>query len=164
MDKPPRRWSLRLKLTLLLVGLVTASILGASALHGWFALRALTEDVRGRAAAIASQVAYGISAQELADPAMLSLEIRNILAARASLRWLDVYANTPQGLVLLASTRRPSLSAPPDLARQAVAERRTLTAPAPPNGEEAWVAAAPVIFDRVPRAVVALALSHEGAE
>jgi signal transduction histidine kinase len=152
------------KLTLLLVSLVTASILGASALHGWFALRALTEDLRGRAAAIASQVAFGISTpQELGNRDLLALELRNILAARPTLRWIEVYAASPAGPVLMTSTRKPPPPAPPPLAERSIAERRTLTAPGTSAVDEAWLAAAPIYLADAPAGAVALAMSPEGA-
>jgi hypothetical protein len=55
-----KHWSLRLKMIVLVVGLVTGSSLAASAVHGWLAFSALKDEVRGRAAGIASEIAYGI--------------------------------------------------------------------------------------------------------
>jgi hypothetical protein len=64
-----KAWSLRTKSTLLVVGLTTAGIFLASALHHRFALRALKEDVRTRAAYVATEIAFGITTKaELDDP------------------------------------------------------------------------------------------------
>jgi signal transduction histidine kinase len=156
-------WSLRLKLTALLVALVTASILGASAVHRWFALRALTADVQVRAAAIASQFAYSVSSpQELANRDALALEIRNILKARPTLRWVEVYAAEAAGPALIASTIPPGHGAA--LARRAMTERRTVTEAGAAGRDEAWVAAAPIYLSDSPAGAVALAMSHEGAQ
>jgi signal transduction histidine kinase len=160
-----RPWSLRLKLTALLVGLVTASILGASAVHRWFALRALTADVQVRAAAIASQFAYSVSSpHELADRDALALEIRNILKARPTLRWVEVYAAEAAAPAVIASTGQPGHGAALALVRRALTERRTVTAAGTAERDEAWLAAAPIYLDDTPAGAVALAMSHEGAQ
>jgi signal transduction histidine kinase len=161
---PMGPWSLRLKIIALAVGLVTGSILLASAIHGWLAFRALKEDVRTRASAVASQVASGIStAQELGDAELLALEIRNILAARPSLRWLEVYADGRGELRPVTSSRRPPPSRPPDLVVRAFSEGRALTAAGAAGGGEAWIAAAPIFVGGTKAGVVALAISLEGA-
>ncbi len=159
-----RAWSLRLKIIALVVGLVTGSILVASAVHGWIAFRALKEDVRTRAAAIASQVAFGMTtAPELADRDLLSQGLRNIRAARPTLRWLDVYAAGPDGLRPVASSREAPPARPPALVSRAFAEARALTAAGTAGGDEAWLAAAPITIAGRKAGVVALAISLEGA-
>src|SRR5574341_2295298 len=140
-----RHWSLRWKIAVLVVGLTVGSSLAASAVHGWLAFRALKEEVRARAAAVASDITFGITTpQELANRDLLLLEIRNIMAARPTLQWLDIYARSPDGLVLVASSREPAPPRPPDLVAQAFAEARTVTAAGTAAGREAWLAAAPV--------------------
>jgi two-component system NtrC family sensor kinase len=157
--------SLRFKITALVVGLVTGSILVASVIHGWFALRALRDDVRARAAAIASQAAFGISTvEELSRRDLLGMEIRNILTARPALRWLEVYADGPGGLRLVASSRRPLPTHPPGLAAQAFTEGRTFTTAGTADGAEVWLAAAPIYIGGATAGAVALAMSQEGAE
>ena len=160
-----RSWPLRVKITVLLVGLVTGSILMASTIHGWLALRALREDVRGRAAGIASQMAFGISTpQELGDPDLLAVEIRNILSARPTLRWLEVYADQPGGLRLVASSRQPPPRQVLPLATQAWTQGRTLTTALTLDAEDVWLAAAPIYIGKTKVGSVALALSQEGAQ
>ncbi len=159
-----KHWSLRLKIIALVVGLTTGSSLAASAIHGWLAFRALRDEVRGRAAAIASDIAFGITtAQELADRELLGLEIRNIMAARPTLRWLDVYADGPNGLMPIASSREGLPARPPELVGQAFSEGRTLATAGTAGGSEAWLAAAPVRLGGNTAGVVALAISLEGA-
>ncbi len=156
-------WPLRWKITALVVGLVTGSSLAASAVHYQLAFRALRDDVRGRAAAIASQIAFGISTpQELEDRRLLSTEIRNMVATRPALRWIDVYAATPEGLRGVASTREPLARVPPDIVVRASAEGRSLTT-AGQAGGEVWLAAAPISIGGQMAGVVALAISLEGA-
>ncbi len=158
-------WSLRVKITVLVVGLVSGSIVVASAIHGWFSLRALREDVRGRAAAIVSQMAFGISTpQELSDRDLLAAEIRNTIAARPTLRWLDVYVHEPTGLRIVASSRQPPPPAAPELARRAFRDGHTLTVPASADGEDVWLAAAPIFLGTTKAGSVCLALSQEGAD
>jgi len=159
-----RHWSLRLKIIALVVGLAAGSSLAASAVHGWLAFRALKDDVRTRAAAVASDIAFGITtARELTNRDLLMMEIRNIMAARPTLRWLDVYADGPDGLTPVASSREALPPRPPALVAQAVAEGRTVTASGTAGGHEAWLAVAPVHFGGTTVGVVALAISLEGA-
>jgi signal transduction histidine kinase len=159
-----RPWSLRLKLIALVVALVIGATLLASVLHEWLVFRALKEDVRARAAAVASDIAFGINtAQELSSPGLLALEIRNIMAARPTLRWLDVYAARPNGLVSVASSREELPAHAPDLALQAFAQGRTVTTAGIARDGEVWIAAAPVHIAGSPSGVVSLALSLEGA-
>ena len=160
-----RHWSLRIKIIVLLVGLVTGSILVASAIHGWFALHALRDDVRVRAAGIASQIAFGISTpQELGDRDLLAAEIRNIMTARPTLRWLEVYTEDPSGLRLVVSSQQPPSPRAPALAAQAFAQGRTLTAAGTVGPEEIWLAAAPIYIGKAKAGSVFLALSQEGAQ
>lgn len=159
-----RFWSLRVKMTAFVVGLVTGGVLISSAVHEWFAFQALNEDVRTRAAGIASQLAFGISAQELGDRTLLALEIRNILAARPTLRWLEVYATGPTGLRLVASSQDSLPARPPDLAVRAVTEGRTLSAPGVRTGGDVWLAATPITLNGATAGAVVLALSQEGAQ
>jgi hypothetical protein len=136
----------------------------ASALHGWFAFRALKDDVRSRAVAIASDIAFGITtSQELANRDLLLLEIRNIMAARPTLRWLDIYAEGPNWLIPVASSRETLPPRSPGLVAQAVAEGRTVAAAGTGGDQEAWIAAAPIRFGDTPAGVVLLAISLEGA-
>ena len=158
-----RVWSLRFKIAALTLGLVSASTLAASTIHSQFALRALKEDVRGRAAAIASQVAVGITRQELENAPLLSAEVRNVLAVRPSLRWIDVYAVGPEGPRRAASTREPPAATAPGVVARALAEGRGVTAAGAAGGGEAWIAAAPIPIDGETAGVVALAISLEGA-
>lgn len=159
-----RHWSLRLKITALVVGLTAGSSLAASALHGWLAFRALKDDVRSRAVAIASDIAFGITtSQELANRDLLALEIRNIMAARPTLRWLDIYAEGPNWLIPVASSRETLPPRSPGLVAQAVAEGRTVAAAGTGGDQEAWIAAAPIRFGGTPAGVVLLAISLEGA-
>jgi two-component system NtrC family sensor kinase len=156
--------SLRLKVIGLVVGLTAGASLAASAIHGWLAFRALRDDVRSRAGAIASDIAFGITTtQELADRELLALEVRNIMAVRPTLQWLDIYADGPNGLMPIASSREGLPARPPDLVGRAFAEGRTLTAAGPAAGGEAWLAAAPVRFGGSTAGVVSLAISLEGA-
>jgi len=113
-----KAWSLRTKSTLLVVGLTTASIFLASTLHHRFALHALKEEVRTRAAYVAAELAFGVTTQaELEDGVLLAVQIRNTLAARPTLRWIEVYATRPGGLFRVASSietgGRPYRSLPP---------------------------------------------------
>ncbi len=157
-------WSLRLKTIALAVGLAAASTLVASAIHGWLAFRALRDEVRTRAGAIVSDVAFGITtAQELANHDLLALEIRNILTARPTLRWIDVYSHGASGLTTVASSRETFPPHPPDFVRQAFNEERTVTAAGTAGGREAWLAAAPIHIGQSTAGVVSLAISLEGA-
>ncbi len=159
-----RHWSLRFKMTAVVICLATGGSLAASALHGWLAFYALKEDVRSRAAAIASDVAFGITVpQELTNPDLLAVEIRNIMAARPTLQWLDVYADSSNGLMAVASSREPVPLQPPGLVAQSFVEGRTVTAGGTAGGQEAWLAAAPIRFSGTKVGVVALAISLEGA-
>ena len=157
-------WSLRVKITVLVVGLTVGSSLAASAIHGWLAFRALKEDVRSRAAAIASDIAYGITTpQELANHLLLAAEVRNILAARPTLKWLDVYTQEAGGLRPAASSREGSSPDAHPLVVQAVAENRTVTAGGRAGGQEVWIAAAPIHLEAQTVGAVSLAISLEGA-
>jgi two-component system NtrC family sensor kinase len=159
-----KHWSLRLKVIALVVGLTAGSSLAASAIHGWLAFRALRDDVRSRAVAIASVIAYGVTTvQELADRELLTLEIRNIMAARPTLHWLEVYADGPTGLIPIASSREGLPARLPELVGQAFAQGRALTAVGTAGGDEAWLAAAPIRFGGNTAGVVLLAISLEGA-
>ncbi|HSB77149.1 MAG TPA: ATP-binding protein [Candidatus Methylomirabilis sp.] len=159
-----RSWSLRWKIAALVVGLTVGSSLAASAVHGWLAFQALKEEVRVRAAGVVSDITFGITTpEELANRDLLALEIRNIMAARPTLRWLDIYAHGPAGLLPIASSREPLPLRPPDLVAQALAQGRTVTAAGMGGGDEIWLAAAPVRFGENAAGVVALAISLEGA-
>lgn len=159
-----RVWSLRLKLIALVIGLAMGSSLIASAVHGWLAFRTLRDEVKDRAANIASDIAFGITtAQELANRDLLVVEIRNLMAARPTLQWVDVYVNGPGGLRPIASSRETVLPPLPDLVTRAFREARTVTVPGVGGGGEAWLAAAPVRFGEPVAGVVALAISLEGA-
>jgi signal transduction histidine kinase len=159
-----KHWSLRFKIIALVVGLAGVSSLAASAVHGWLAFQALRDDVKSRAASVASDIAFGITtAQELADRELMAAEIRNIVAARPTLRWLDVYAQGPDGLVVVASSREGLPARPPDLVGRAFAQGRTLVAAGAAGGREAWLAAAPIRFGGKMAGVVSLAISLEGA-
>ena len=159
-----RPWSLRLKMTALVIGLAAGSSLAAGAIHGWLAFHALKDDVRNRAASIASDITFGITtAEELASRDLLALEIRNIMTARPTLRWVEVYADSPNGLIPVASSRGPLPPRPPGLVAQAFAEGRTVTVAGTAGGQEAWLAAAPVRFGGTTAGVVSLAISLEGA-
>ncbi len=160
-----RSWSLRFKITALVVGLVAGSSLAASAIHGWLAFRALKEDVRTRAATIASEIAFRItSTQELANPGLLTLQIQNSLAARPTLRWITIFADGPKGLKPVASSREQLPPGPTEVVVRAFEERHAATAAGAAGGGEAWVAAAPVFVAGAPAGVVELALSLEGAQ
>jgi len=157
-------WSLRLKLIALVVGLTAGSSLAASTIHGWLAFRALKDDIRDRAASIASDIAFGVTtAQELADRELLTLEVRNIMAARPSLHWLEVYAAGSNGLAPIASSREGLPARPPEIVEQAFAQDRTLTEAGTARGGEAWIAAAPIRLAGSTAGVVFLAISLEGA-
>lgn len=157
-------WSLRLQIIALVVSLAAGSSLVASAVHGWLAFRALKDEVRTRAVSIASEIAFGITtAQELTNRSLLSAEIRNIMAARPTLQWLDVYADGPHGLAPIASSREAPAPRPPALVDQAFAEGRTVTAAGTTRSHEVWLAAAPVRLGEATAGVVALAISLEGA-
>ncbi len=159
-----RAWSLRLKLIVLVIGLATGSSLIASGVHGWLAFRTLRDEVKDRAGNIASDIAFGITtAQELSDRELLLVEIRNLMAARPTLRWVDVYINGPGGLRPIASSREAAPSRPLDLVIRAFHEGRIVTVPGAWRGGEAWLAAAPVRFGEPVAGVVALAISLEGA-
>jgi signal transduction histidine kinase len=158
-------WSLRSKIICLVVGLVSGSVLAASAVHQWLVFRALKEDVRTRAAVVASDIAFGINTvQELSRPELLALEIRNIMAARPTLRWLDMYADGPSGLARVASSRESVPARASDLVLRVLAEGQTLTAAGTAAGGEAWLAAAPIRVAGTTVGAVSLALSLEGAE
>lgn len=157
-------WSLRLRVIALVVGLTTGSSLAASAIHGWLAFRALRDDVRSRAASIASDISFGITtAPELADRELMTQEIRNIMAARPTLQWLDVYADDPGGLMLVASSRQGLTARPPELVGRALSEGRAFTVAGAAGGQEVWLAAAPVRIGGRTAGVVSLAISLEGA-
>ncbi len=159
-----RHWSLRFKMTALVVVLTAGSSLAASAIHAWYDFRTLKDDVRARAAATVTDIAIGISTpRELADHDLLTLEIRDIITARPTLRWLDVYAHGPNGLLPVASSRTDLPARPPALVAQVFAEGRTLTAAGAAGGREAWLAAAPIRFGGNTAGVVSLAISLEGA-
>jgi signal transduction histidine kinase len=159
-----KAWSLRTKSTFLVVGLTTGSILLASTIHHRFALRALREDVRTRAAYVASELAFGITTRaELEDSGLLAAQIRNTLAARPTLRWIEVYAAGPGGLSRVASSVAAGGRAVPDLAAKAFAAGRTMTAMADANEGEGWLAAAPIALADGRAGTVLLALSVEGA-
>jgi hypothetical protein len=101
-------WSLRTKSTLLVVGVTTAGIVLASALHHRFTLRALAEEVRTRAAYVAGELAFGITTKAtLEDGPLLAAQIRDTPAARPTLRWIEMYAADSAGLDRVA----PSLGA-----------------------------------------------------
>lgn len=160
-----RHWSLRSKITCLVVLLVSGSVLAASAVHQWLVFRALKEDVRIRAATITADIAFGITTiQELTSRELLALEIRNIMAARPTLRWLDVYADGQRGLAPVASSRESVPARSSDLVLRAFSEGKTLTAAGTAAGGEAWLAAAPVRVAGTTVGAVSLALSLEGAE
>jgi two-component system, NtrC family, sensor kinase len=157
-------YSLRFKMTVLVVGLTVGSSLAASAVHGWLAFRELKEDVRSRATAIASDIAFGITTpQELANRQLLAAEVRNILAARPTLKWLDVYAQEPGGFHPIASSREGSSPDAHPLVVQALAENRTVTAGGRAGAQEVWVAAAPIHLEGQTVGAVSLAISLEGA-
>ena len=157
-------YSLRFKMTALVVGLTVGSSLAVSAIHGWLALRELKEDVRSRAVAIAFDIVFGITTlQELANHQLLAAEVRNILAARPTLKWLDVYAREPGGLRPAASSREGSLPEAHPVVARAVAENRAVTAGGRAGGQEAWIAAAPIRLDGQVVGAVSLAISVEGA-
>lgn len=159
-----KAWSIRWKIAALVVGLTVGSSMAASAVHGWLSFQALKEEVRTRAAGVASDITFGITTpQELANRDLLALEIRNIMAARPTLQWLDIYARGPNGLSPIASSREPLPSRPPDLVAQALAQGRTVTAAGTAGGSEMWLAAAPVRFGETTAGVVALSISLEGA-
>ena len=159
-----RHWSLRFKMTALVVLLTAGSSLAASAIHAWYDFRTLKEDVRSRAATAVTEIALGIATpQELADRDLLALEIRNIMAARPTLQWLDVYADGGSGLLPVASSRTEVPTRLSELVGQTFAEGRTLTAPGAAGGHEAWLASAPIRFGEKTAGVVSLAISLEGA-
>lgn len=159
-----KAWSLRTKSAPLVVGLTTGSILLASTIHHRFALRALKEDVRTRAAYVASELAFGITTRsELEDSGLLAAQIRNTLAARPTLRWIEVYAAGPRGLSRVASSVDAGAQVVPDLATQAFATGRTVTAVDTANESEGWLAAAPITLADQRTGAVVLALSVEGA-
>ncbi len=157
-------WSLRTKSTLLVVGLTTASIFLASAVHHRFALRALKEDVRTRAAYVATEIAFGITTKaELEDGTLLAAQIRSTLTARPTLRWIEVYATGPGGLFRVASSLEGGGRAIPELAAQAFATGQTVTAVDAANPDAGWVAATPIVLAEQRAGAVILALSVEGA-
>ena len=158
-------WSLRTKSTVLVVGLTTASIFLASTLHHRFALRALKEDVRTRAAYVAAELAFGITTwAELEDGALLAAQIRNTLAARPTLRWIEVYAAGSSGLFRVASNLEAGGRTIPELAAQAFATGKTVAAADPMNEDAGWVAAAPIVLAGQRAGVVIAALSVEGSD
>ncbi len=157
-------WSLRLKIIGLVVALITGSSLVASAVHGWMAYHALKEDIRNRAASVASEIASGIATtEELTNSRLLQTEIRNILAARPTLRWLEIYETGPDGLVRVASSRQVPLP-PPALAVRALNSRRTVTEMGTRDDQGAWIAAAPIYIHGATGGAVVLSLSPEGAQ
>ena len=159
-----KSWSLRFKVTALVVVLVAGSSLAVSVIHGWLAFRAVRDDVRVRAAAVTSDVAYGVTTiQELENRELLVAMVRNIMAARPTLRWLDIYAAGQGGLAVVASSREEPPPRPPDTVTQAVAEGRTITTADTTRGQEAWLAAAPIRLGGTTVGAVSLALSLEGA-
>jgi signal transduction histidine kinase len=159
-----RPWSLRFKITALVVVLAAGSSLAASAIHGWLAFRAVRDDVRIRAAAVVSDVAFGVTTvQELENRELLVAMVRNIMAARPTLRWLDIYAAGQGGLAVIASSRETPPPRPPDSVTLAVAEARTVTEAGTTGGQEAWLAAAPIRLGGTTVGAVSLALSLEGA-
>ena len=144
-----RHWSLRFKMTALVVVLTAGGSLAASAIHAWYDFRTLKEDVRGRAAATVTEIASSITTpQELADRELLDLQIRNIMGARPTLRWLEVYAYGPNGLKPIASSREELPPGPSDLVGQAFAQGYTLTIAGAASDGEAWLAAAPIRLGR----------------
>jgi two-component system, NtrC family, sensor kinase len=160
-----KAWSLRTKSTLLVVGLTTASIVLASALHHRFALRALREEVRTRAAYVATELAFGITTKaELEDGALLAAQIRNTLAARPTLRWIEVYAADAGKLFRVASNLGTEARVVPELAVQAFANGQTATAADTAFPDAGWVAAAPIVLAGRRAGAVILALSVEGAD
>ena len=159
-----KAWSLRTKSTLLVVGLTTASIVLASTLHHRFALHALKEEVRTRAAYVAAELAFGVTTQaELEDGVLLAAQIRNTLAARPTLRWIEVYATRPGGLFRVASSFEAGGQAIPQLAARAFATGQTVTAVDTTHADAGWVAAAPIVLSGQRSGAVILALSVEGA-
>jgi len=159
-----KTWSLRTKSTLLVVGLTTAGIFLASTLHHRFALRALKEEVRTRAAYVATELAFGITTKtELEDGALLAAQIRSTLAARPTLRWIEVYAGDSGGLFRVASNLGTGARVVPELAAQAFATGQTVTAVDAAHPDAGWVAAAPIVLAGQRAGAVILALSVEGA-
>ena len=141
-----KAWSLRTKSTLLVVGLTTAGIFLASTLHHRFALRALKEEVRTRAAYVATEIAFGITTKaELEDEALLAAQIRSTLAARPTLRWIEVYAADSGRLFRVASNLGASAHSVPDLATQAFTTGHTATAADTAHPDGGWIAAAPIV-------------------
>ena len=161
-----RSRSLRLELIALIVVVITGAVLVASLVHGWLAVRELKQDVRARAANIVADLAFSITTlQELSNRELLAAQIRSTLAARPTLRWIDVYSKRDTGeLSLFVSSRSPLPANPPDVVRQAYREGRTQTAAGSGGSDETWVAAAPIVIDRGTVGVVTLALSLEGAQ
>lgn len=160
-----RPWSLRLKIIIVVVGVVTAGIVAASFIQYQVAFRELREEVRSRAVYIASEIAFSISTpQELASRDLLSAQIRNILAARPTLRWIEVYVSSPSGLRRVASSRGETPAEPADLALRTFREGRPLSSSGTERGGEVWLAAAPVQIGNSKLGVVSLALSLEGAQ
>jgi len=159
-----KAWSLRTKSTLLVVGVTTASIFLASTLHHRFALRALKGEVRTRAAYVATELAFGITTKtELEDGTLLAAQIRNTLAARPTLRWIEVYAEDSGRLFRVASNLGVGARVVPELAAQAFATGQTVTAADPVAEDAGWVAAAPIVLAGQRAGAVILALSVEGA-
>jgi two-component system, NtrC family, sensor kinase len=143
---------------------VTGSSLAASAIQGWLAFRALRDDIGARAASLATDISFGIILpQELTNRDLLAAEIRNIMAARQSILWLDIYALGVTLLSPVASSRAPVPSWPHPLALRAFAEDRTITAPAVESGQDLWIAAAPIRIGGKKAGAVVLAMSLEGA-
>lgn len=159
-----RPWSLRFKMIALVIGIVTGSSLVASSVQGWLAFRALRDDTRRFAASLASDVAFGIILpQELTNHDLLAAEIRNIMAARQSILWLEIYALDRNQLKPVASSREPVPFWPDPLVIKSFAEERTVTAPGTGTGQDLWMAAAPIRISGRKAGVVALAMSLEGA-
>jgi two-component system NtrC family sensor kinase len=159
-----RPWSLRFKMIALVIGIVTGSSLVAGSVQGWLAFRALRDDTRRFAASLASDVAFGIILpQELTNHDLLAAEIRNIMAARQSILWLDIYALDRNQLKPVASSREPVPFWPHPLVIRSFAEDRTVTAASMETGQHQWIAAAPIRFSGRKAGVVTLAMSLEGA-
>ena len=159
-----RLWSLRSKMITLVVGIVAGSSLAAGAVQGWMAFRALREDTGRLAASLVSDIAFGIIVpEELTNRELLAAEIRNVIAARQSILWIDIYALDRNQLKPVASSREPVPFWPDPLVIRSFAEERTLTVAGTGPGQNVWIAAAPVRIGGRKAGVVMLAMSLEGA-
>ena len=159
-----RPWSLRVKMTALVVGLVTGGVLISSAVHEWFAFRALNEDVRARAAGIARKWP-SVSQPKSSAIALFSRSRFEISSQRVPpfAGWRSIPpAQTASRQSHPARTLFPTR--PSDLAVQAVAEGRTLSAPGVRTGGDVWLAATPITINGATAGAVVLALSQEGAQ